>query len=140
MQIEFNATQHAKRDPHLRVAQNAPSAPVAIDHKARAEERKANQGRFAWSKKHGYLGCDPQRHDLWVLFIPAFGCSCKEDFNVYCKDNPPDFSSPEAYWLWGYNLHNWVNRKLGKTELTIEEALAFWRREDGVTEQGKGVG
>jgi hypothetical protein len=59
---------------------------------------------------------------------------------LYKALNPPDFSSPTAYWLWGYNLHNWVNRKLGKPELTIEEALAIWRRQDGVTEQGKGVG
>lgn len=102
-------------------------------------ERLEAQGRFAWSKKHRYLGCDPQWHELWVLLIPAFGCSCKQDFADYCKDNPPDFSSPNAYWLWGYNLHNWVNRKLGKTELTIEEALAIWRREDG-TKQGEGMG
>jgi hypothetical protein len=111
-----------------------PDNAAELQLKAR-EERKVNQGRFAWAKKHGYLGCDPQWHELWVLLIPAFGCSCKQDFADYCKDNPPDFSSPDAYWLWGVQLHNWVNRKLGKPELTVEEALAIWRREDGVETQ-----
>jgi hypothetical protein len=113
----------------------AASQSSQVSFNAKREERKAKQGRFAWAKKHGYLGCDPQWHELWVLLIPAFGCSCREDFEGYCKDNPPDFSSPTAYWLWGVQLHNWVNRKLGRAELTIEEAKAIWRREDGLDDE-----
>ena len=128
MKIEFNATKQASRDPQQRVAEPSTLPPKPIDHNARIEERKIAHGRFAWSKKHGYLGCDPQWHELWVLLIPSFGCTCKQDFADYCKDNPPDFSSPEAYWLWGFNLHNYVNRKLGKPELTIEEARLQWSR------------
>jgi hypothetical protein len=140
MKIEFNATKHVNRDPALRVVEpDSVANPPKVDRQAQADMRRANQGRFAWSKKHGYLGCDPQWHELWVLLIPAFGCSCKQDFADYCKDNPPDFSSPTAYWLWGVHLHNWVNRKLGKTELTVDEAKAIWRREDG-TKQGEGMG
>ena len=131
MKIEFNATQHAKREPSERVVQLPVShEPKVIDYQKLAEDRKAQHGRFAWSKKHGYLGCDPQWHEIWVLLIPAFGCTCKQSFADYCNETPPDFSSPEAYWLWGVALHNHVNRKLGKPELTIEEARLQWSRLD----------
>jgi hypothetical protein len=94
----------------------------------------------AWPALHAYDGCDPVWHAEWELTIPDYGCSCRKDYAEYKAANPPDFSSPTAYWLWGVHLHNWVNRKLGKTELTVEEARAIWRRQDGVTEQGEGVG
>jgi hypothetical protein len=45
---------------------------------------------------------------------------------------PPDFSSPEAFFAWGVRLHNAVNAKLGKPEITIEEALSIWRKSDGL--------
>lgn len=93
----------------------------------------------AWLALHAYTGCDPVWHAEWELTIPNYGCSCRKDYAEYKAANPPDFSSPYAYWLWGYNLHNWVNRKLGKTELTVEEAKAIWRRNDG-TKQGEGMG
>jgi hypothetical protein len=142
MLVKLNAGDYVSAERQLRVIEpDSVANPPKIDRQAQADMRRANQGRFAWSKKHGYLGCDPQWHELWVLLIPAFGCSCKQDFADYCKDNPPDFSSPYAYWLWGVHLHNWVNRKLGKTELTIEDALAIWRQQDGrTTKQSERVG
>ncbi len=93
----------------------------------------------AWLSLHAYDGCDPVWHAEWELTIPNYGCSCRKDYAEYKALNPPDFSSPAAYWLWGFDLHNWVNRKLGKPELTVEEAEAIWRRQDG-TEQGEGMG
>jgi hypothetical protein len=88
-----------------------------------------------WKVLHEYGGSDPHWHIEWEATIPRYGCSCRANYDQYKAANPPDFSSPNAYWLWGVHLHNWVNRKLGKTELTIEEALAIWRREDGVETQ-----
>jgi len=72
----------------------------------------------------------------WELQIPQYGCACKKEYAIYKAENPPDFSSPEALWLWGFNLHNWVNRKLGKPEITIEEARKIWSR-DNVLEPEK---
>jgi len=128
MQIEFHVTKQIERDPESRVVENMNTVPVAIDHKARAAERRAKQGRFAWDKKHRYDGCDPQWHELWILLIPGFGCDCQQDFVEYCKSDPPDFSSPEAYFAWGVRLHNWVNRKLQKAEMTFSDALQLWGR------------
>jgi hypothetical protein len=45
---------------------------------------------------------------------------------------PPDYTSPEAFFAWGVRLHNAVNAKLGKPEITIEEAYSIWRKSDGL--------
>jgi hypothetical protein len=105
-----------------------------MTHKGSAR-KLIEAGNSAWTEKHSYTGNDEAWHNRWESTIPNYGCSCRKDYAEYKAANPPDFSSPTAYWLWGVHLHNWVNRKLGKTELTIEEALAIWRRQDGVETQ-----
>ena len=71
----------------------------------------------------------------WEKTIPHYGCACRQFYQGYKADNHPDFSTPEAFFAWGVNLHNAVNRKLGKPELTIEEALSIWRKDDGLDMQ-----
>jgi hypothetical protein len=68
----------------------------------------------------------------WELLIPQYGCSCKRFYAEWKAANPPDFSSPEAFFAWGVALHNAVNSKLGKPEITIEEAYKIWRNSDGL--------
>ena len=68
----------------------------------------------------------------WELLIPQYGCSCKRFYAEWKAANPPDFSSPEAFFAWGVALHNAVNAKLGKPEITIEEAYSIWRKSDGL--------
>ena len=104
----------------------------------KAERNKAKQGRFAWSKLHAYTGCDPQWLDIWQYLIPA-RCDCKDGYQQILGEMPPDFTSPEAFFAWGVNLHNAVNRKLGRPELTIEEALSIWRSSDGSTQDGSEI-
>jgi hypothetical protein len=104
-----------------------------VDLVEQREQRKAKQGRFAWSLLHGYRGCDPQWLELWVYFIPS-RCDCRDGFQHILKDLPPDFSSPEAFFAWGVRLHNAVNAKLGKPQITIDEAYSIWRKSDGDTE------
>jgi hypothetical protein len=90
----------------------------------------------AWEKLHTYNGDDPETflRTVFEPLIPSYGCSCKSEYLKYKKDNPPDFSSPEAFFLWGVDLHNWVNFKLIeagdtiKRIVTIEEARNLWRR------------
>ena len=100
----------------------------------RRQDKANKQGRFAWSKLHGYTGCDPQWLDIWQYLIPA-RCDCKDGYQQILGEMPPDFSTPEAFFQWGVALHNAVNRKLGKPELTYDEALSIWRRNDGLDMQ-----
>jgi hypothetical protein len=68
----------------------------------------------------------------WELLIPQYGCSCKRFYAEWKAANPPDFTSPEAFFAWGVRLHNAVNAKLSKPEITIEEACSIWRKSDGL--------
>lgn len=99
---------------------------------AKRNERTAAQGRFAWTKLHSYLNCDPQWLDLWVHFIPQ-RCDCKDGYQKILEDLPPDFSSSDAFFAWGVRLHNAVNAKLGKPEITLEEARLLWRKDSATT-------
>ena len=100
--------------------------------KRRKDERTAKQGNFAWSKLHAYRGCDPQWLDIWQYLIPA-RCDCKDGYQRILEEFPPDFSSPDAFFAWGVALHNAVNSKLDKPQITIEEARTIWRQNDGQT-------
>ena len=71
----------------------------------------------------------------WETTIPQYECGCRAFYAKYKADNPPNFTTPEAFFAWGVKLHNAVNRKLGKPELTIDEALSIWRKHDGLDMQ-----
>jgi hypothetical protein len=101
--------------------------------KQRRNERTTKQGQFAWAKLHSYTGNDPQWLDLWQYFIPQ-RCDCKDGYQKILEEMPPDFTSPDAFFAWGVALHNAVNLKLGKPQLTIDEARKIWRRNDGCSE------
>jgi len=92
----------------------------------RRNAKTMQQGRFAWQKLHSYTGCDPQWLDIWQYLIPQ-RCDCKEGYQKILEQFPPDFTSPDAFFAWGVSLHNAVNRKLGKPEITIDQAYAIWR-------------
>ena len=94
-------------------------------------ERRPNP----WTPVHDGSIKDEKDLASWELTIPQYECGCRAFYSKYKTDNPPDFSTPEAFFAWGVNLHNSVNRKLGKPELTIEEALSIWRKNDGLDMQ-----
>ena len=71
----------------------------------------------------------------WEFTIPQYECNCRRFYADWKESNPPDFSSPEAFFAWGVKLHNAVNAKLGKQQITIEEALSIWRKTDGLDQQ-----
>jgi hypothetical protein len=104
---------------------------TTTDIVAQREAYKAKQGQFAWAKLHGYRGCDPQWLDIWQYLIPQ-RCDCKDGYQRILAEMPPDYTSPEAFFAWGVRLHNAVNAKLGKPEITIEEAYKIWRNSDGL--------
>lgn len=105
----------------------------------RDEQKKMQTGgsydkeRAVWLKLHEYA---PQIADWdsrqaqqwyrqWEGSIPAEGCSCRKNYDKL--EFEPDFSSAESFFESGVELHNIVNRKLDKPELTIEDAYtSFW--------------
>ena len=120
------------------VGQSQPTAITQEQILAKRAERTAKQGQAAWGYLHGYKGCDPQWLEIWQFLIPQ-RCECKGGYQQIIAEMPPDFTSPEAFFAWGVNLHNAVNRKLGKPELTIDEALLIWRKNDADTQDSSEI-
>jgi hypothetical protein len=102
-----------------------------MDGKSKLRE-KLEAVRNAWASLHDGSVSTIEQLTEWELLIPQYGCSCKRFYAEWKASNPPDFTSPEAFFAWGVNLHNAVNAKLGKPEITIEEALSIWRKSDGL--------
>jgi hypothetical protein len=75
----------------------------------------------------------------WELIIPQYGCPCKRFYADWKAENAPDFSSPEAFFAWGVRLHNAVNDKLGKPQITIDEAYSIWRSSDARKSENSGT-
>ena len=88
-----------------------------------------------WASIHNGTVRDAISLAEWELCIPTYGCACRKDYMLYKASTPPDFTSAESLWLWGVNLHNHVNRKLGKSELTVDEARLQWSRSDDLEHQ-----
>jgi len=87
----------------------------------------------AWIPLHDGSVFDKTTLADWELLIPQYGCGCKRFYSDWKADNPPDFTSPDAFFAWGVRLHNAVNAKLGKPEITIDEARLLWRKDNADT-------
>lgn len=57
-------------------------------------------------------------------FIPCV--SCKTDYQKYVEQNPPNLKSRTLFIKWTVDLHNHVNKKLGKREFSYEEVEEEW--------------
>jgi hypothetical protein len=91
--------------------------PLAADWKKKQLDRQ----REHWRKLHT-TRLTPQEFELWIQSIP--GCSsCQRDFRRIIKDHPPCYDEWER-WTW--EVHNLVNVKLGKPEVTWIEAIELW--------------
>jgi hypothetical protein len=93
--------------------------------------------RTPWHLLHEYRGCDPEWLARWERIIPTGRCNCKEGYREILKNYPPDFTSPDAFFWWGIQLHNAVNAKINSERgesrklYTLEEAYSEWRQDDG---------
>lgn len=112
------------RTTRIAAERAAPSA-VELDRQPTLSNQE-DVGRNAWRMIHSYFGNCPKWLATWETSIPHFGCACKADYMKHKIENPPDLSSPESFWRWGFDLHNWVNAKLGKPFIPIEDAIKQW--------------
>ena len=96
-----------------------------------------HSGTLAWMALHSYRGCDESWLKGWEKMIPSGGCGCVDGYKKFLEELPPDFSTGDAFFAWGVNLHNAVNRKLNKPEISLEQAFALWRSTNGSVEDQK---
>ena len=61
--------------------------------------------------------------------IPKYttGCSCREFWATWTRANPPTYGPNNEYFDWTVKAHNAANVKLGKQEITFEDALELYK-------------
>lgn len=74
-----------------------------------------------WKPLHTKQEPTPEWFEKWKAMIPC--SSCREDFFAYLLTNPPRYND---WFAWTVEAHNWVNVKLKRTKMTIEEAALIW--------------
>lgn len=62
----------------------------------------------------------------WVDALPFDGCPCEEHFRAFREADPPE--SADDFFAWGIRLHNSVNARLGRPQLSPEQARHLWSR------------
>jgi len=65
---------------------------------------------------------DATQFEAWLDSIPS-QCNCRKAFNELLKTNPPRFSD---WQRWTWEIHNAVNVKLSKPEVTWDDAVKLW--------------
>ena len=68
---------------------------------------------------------DRQRKEaLLTAFFRDVPCTkCRNHAAEYYRDSPPDFYNRRTLFTWSWIFHNFVNRRLGKEEISFDEAL-----------------
>ena len=63
--------------------------------------------------------------ELFPSILPCPGCS--QHFATVLKENPfPDSEDGNVLFKWSVHVHNIVNKRIGKPEVSEEEAIAIW--------------
>jgi hypothetical protein len=66
----------------------------------------------------------------FTMMVPRYtsGCKCKENWNLWLHDNPPVYGKNGEFFEWSVKAHNYVNKKLGKREFTVDEAREYYSK------------
>jgi len=64
----------------------------------------------------------------WKPRIPSYGCACEKHWKDLTEKYPPDFSSPKAFFEWGWARHNDVSTNHShRPTIALEQAyLMYW--------------
>ena len=79
-----------------------------------------------WEELNRYSGnWDLKRFNQWR---DSIGCgNCKAGLLQYLASEPfPHDADPDVKLRWGFDFHNWVNRKLGKPEFPVQDVAGRW--------------
>ena len=87
------------------------------------------EGPKLWAELHARELADPADERRWLEnFRLRVRCDeCRRHWDDIVTRTPPDLSGANAYFRWGVERHNEVNRMLSKPEMSVEAAVAKWR-------------
>lgn len=93
----------------------------------RSEAVPIVDGSKLWAELHTKRDATPEWFAEWLSRVPNFRCSCRRDFEAIILANPPRYND---WFKWTVEIHNSVNKKLGKSIVTFEAAMNFWMPAD----------
>ncbi len=103
--------------------QTDPAAVPATDPKVLI----AAQGVKAWTALHTAAVAGTLTlawlQGAWRQMVPAYGCACLRAWDDLLAVHP---FRPADLFVWSVEIHNAVNLKLGKPQLTLAQATAIW--------------
>lgn len=105
---------------------------AANQPKPRRRPSKLERAHASWKALHCYrqVGIWDANEaarwyeDDWKPTVPSAGCSCRRHWLEIESKQPPEFLSENAFFRWGFDRHNDINRMLGKREYTWQQAIA----------------
>lgn len=101
--------------------------PEAIDEKCLEWMPKSVWGPIKWKELHSRALIDRSMdgEERWVAaYLDGLPCAkCREHFEVFLRQSPPDLQSRQLFFAWTVAAHNFVNRATGKRSLSIAEAF-----------------
>jgi hypothetical protein len=90
-------------------------------------------GRRLWEELHRWaltFGGGPQEAARWLQEfagrVPQAGCGCRTRWDTDIARYPPPLDRPEELFEWTVVVHNLVNLKLGKSQVSLQEARDLW--------------
>lgn len=92
--------------------------------------KKAVWGPLKWKELHfraiSRLPIDDEK-EWFDSFVEGVPCpECKEHFNKFIEDHPPNFTSRESMFEWTVEAHNYVNYMTGKQWMSSIEAAKLY--------------
>ncbi len=90
--------------------------------------------RYAYEHRNDWDATTAERWYLirWMRTVPKYKpdgapCGCQTHWAELTKQFPPDFSTPQAFFEWGWARHDDVSRLHSKRpRITLEEAYAIY--------------
>jgi Erv1 / Alr family len=90
----------------------------------------AYYGPRLWARLHLWAhNADLLQVNNWLKsFARQIPCGdCRRHWKQLCKRKPPDSRNHAALFAWTVDMHNEVNYRLGKRQLSYIEAMRIWR-------------
>lgn len=97
------------------------------------KSRILKEGSRYWAELHLYgLRCaDIPHRDIrywlgsWLMALPFDGCPCEDHLIEWIQNNDLDLND---FFAWGVRLHNAVNERIFKPQMSVEDARLLWSK------------
>lgn len=87
-----------------------------------AKKRREEWGPALWRELHTKTDADAAYVKSVTRRLPCG--ECRRGWSWFVKEYPPVFG--DGWWEWTWRAHNYVNTKLGKPTMTLDDARRRW--------------